>query len=190
MSRLRKTRCSIARCALCPWTEMFFGVDVFELRLRAVLEEIYHRNDGAPMNVFPSFAVQFPGRNAKGDDRMNTEGKPEVGRIKEHLDNEILLGCARLLAAYREALAEAGGTRKYVHGHSEPIARILARIAKQSAPEDRRWKIANEIVDHLPGGGDLDKAVEMRAAVIVQEIDSKFAREIDENIDALRKPVV
>ena len=42
MTRARKTRCSIARCPYCEWVEIFFGTDRFELKLRAVLEQIFH----------------------------------------------------------------------------------------------------------------------------------------------------
>lgn len=39
---VRKTRCAAARCPHCTWFQAFFGVDVKELRLRAVVEQALH----------------------------------------------------------------------------------------------------------------------------------------------------
>lgn len=42
MTRARKVRSAVSRCPHCEWVELFFGTNILELKLRAVLEQIFH----------------------------------------------------------------------------------------------------------------------------------------------------
>lgn len=115
--------------------------------------------------------------------------KPEVERIKKYLDDNLVEGLLRQMKEYLEALAEWGAQSEYIQKVGPQIGRISIRIAEHFAPEDRRWEIANKIVDDLPGADEFTKkkAAEVYATNIISEVDSEFGREVEELSEAFWK---